>query len=474
MVQAVYTNYECVRVTSYQGHTTTVSLPKELFNAAKHSIGDAKVIRSKVRQWAKEFNEDIMNGKRSWYVQQKLSELLQSKQASETVAVSPSEAPLDLNSASFMMGRKPVELAKMTYLGHRMSIQAMPTDVFHSLPECPVQRDTLTRSKSATHLKTASPLHASVIATSVNGEIRKLDGHTRDNCWNVRGSLEAPPAVICLVVECDNYEQVEKLYDKADSRAAAERAKEKVWGSWKSLGYVTSTPFFASNGPFLSAVSNAFSDHAKATAPRELAQASAACVKLLESHAKALSAKTRPMLVAAALIVVRKLMALGKRPRVAEVAEFLKIVSQAQGREIDGKCDAVKLLLDTFTGEKRRGGAGAHNEELGFALAALSRWMESSEVSFKAGSLQPLTRADYLGELEVKRKCGRQPKDVHAVANTKQVPELGKSASRARKVEVPPLTAYVQMPMQQVEKVAPRQLPSLSLKRPRPLANYNN
>lgn len=455
-------SYFLVRVKRSDGRITTVSLPSMEMKAASAVLGGINAVRNLAREAALVFKPELAASCSAYALQRVAQAVYAVTHSRLQIQIAPitskkensmSKAPakasvLNLNSKAFQTALKPFELATMQYAGHRVSFQAMPTKVFHSLPECPVQRDTATRAAIVAHLKKASPLHVSVVATSVNGQLHKLDGHSRDSCWNDLDSLEAPPGVFCMVVECQDFEEVGALYDQVDSVPASERPKEKIWGSWKGLGYRTVTPFFASNGPFVSAVRAAFGDIAPATRPRELAQASLACVEKLEAGGKGLGKDARPMVVAAALIVARKMLALGKGSRLVEVVDFLDRVVRADAQP-DKKgqlCDAVQLLLTTFEGVARRGGGGSHSDELGYALAALALWMESSEASYPASALSPLTRAQYLGSLEVVRPSGRRTKSKTAEAVVTPEKASFPVTTKSRKVKVSPESAYVKAP----------------------------
>lgn len=477
----------CVGVKKVDGSPTSVSIPPALMKRAALALGGVAAARKMIRTGVLAYNHENAHCSRSAYAQSllqaailKFERQLQDKpevkpvprtyQKSRKTTSTQKVGVLNLNSRYFQSLTEPVKLAEMNYLGHRVTLEAMPAKVFHSLPECPIQRDTRSRATVVKHLKTASPLHASVVATRVDGKLNKLDGHTRDNCWQVAGTLEAPPGVFCYVIECANYEQVKALYDQADSQAAAERKKEKIWGSWKELGHITASPFFASTGPFISAVVKAFSDMVPAAHPRKLAEASLQCVKLLESAGKGLDLVARPMVVASALIVTRKLIAVGKSSRISEVAEFLERVACREGKQSNNKCDAVQLLLDTFKDENQRGGSSTHQEELGFALSALALWMESSEAAFERHMLQPVSRAHYLGDLEVVRKRGRLAKSASSAAEAEAPAEPVKRAFVGKKVVAPPASAFMKMSAtldNMTAEVAPSlPLPSPLLKRP--------
>lgn len=102
-----------------------------------------------------------------------------------------------------------------------------------SVPGNPRQRDTEKHAKKAlrSHLRHASPEHAQVSAAQLpNGQLIKLDGHTRAFLWE-NGLLEPPPQVLVSVVRVENEDRAKELYKHFDNASATEHLADQIDGA---------------------------------------------------------------------------------------------------------------------------------------------------------------------------------------------------------------------------------------------------
>jgi hypothetical protein len=86
------------------------------------------------------------------------------------------------------------------------------------------------------HLKQDSATHARVAAAILpNGEMYKLDGHTRSYLWSI-GKLTPPKAVLVDVYHVETIADVIETYKHFDNSSAAENATDRLRGALKLHG----------------------------------------------------------------------------------------------------------------------------------------------------------------------------------------------------------------------------------------------
>ena len=117
----------------------------------------------------------------------------------------------------------------------KLTQTTMTVSEWDEVEDNPIQRNTELHANKARnkHLKTASPTHARVSAAQLpNGDVYKLDGHTRSYLW-AEGSLEAPEYLLVDMYMVDNMAEVEELYQQFDNSAAAENSIDKLHGAYR-------------------------------------------------------------------------------------------------------------------------------------------------------------------------------------------------------------------------------------------------
>jgi hypothetical protein len=112
-----------------------------------------------------------------------------------------------------------------------------------AIPGNPRQRNTEERARRAKHLLTPSLDQQAVkMAVLPDGRRFKVDGHTRDLFWQQHAEL-APAELWVTVYHAADLAQVVELYDHCDNQAALETATDKVFGSFRELGFEPASGF---------------------------------------------------------------------------------------------------------------------------------------------------------------------------------------------------------------------------------------
>jgi hypothetical protein len=103
--------------------------------------------------------------------------------------------------------------------------------------ENPRQRDTEKRARNANHLRQLHPSHVKVNAAQTpDGQLYKLDGHTRSFLWS-SGEVEAPAKLYVDLWHCPDVESVKEMYGTFDSKSAAETIGDQVFGAVRELKF---------------------------------------------------------------------------------------------------------------------------------------------------------------------------------------------------------------------------------------------
>jgi hypothetical protein len=116
--------------------------------------------------------------------------------------------------------------------------KTMSIEQWAQVQDNPIQRDTELHAKKAIlgHLKQDSATHARVAAAILpNGEMYKLDGHTRSYLWSI-GKLTPPKAVLVDVYHVETIADVIETYKHFDNSSAAENATDRLRGALKLHG----------------------------------------------------------------------------------------------------------------------------------------------------------------------------------------------------------------------------------------------
>jgi len=115
----------------------------------------------------------------------------------------------------------------------------------------PIQRDTIRHAKSAVkkHLKEASITHYEVSAAeTADGQLFKLDGHTRAYLWKHKQLDRMLDKVSVTVYKVKTIEDAKNLYRQFDNQDAAENAQDRFSGALRPYGVTFKSKLLSSAG----------------------------------------------------------------------------------------------------------------------------------------------------------------------------------------------------------------------------------
>lgn len=235
----------------------------------------------------------------------------------------------------------------------------------------PIQRDTERHAQKAKHLLTPQDIHSIVFAARLpNGELVKLDGHTRAFLWQT-GIVPQPRTITVNVIDVANIEEAAEQYKFHDSKNAVEGTPDKIAGAMRGQKHEPKSVFVASGG-FSSALRIAWISvfgHARNMRARDEYEAVKEflpeIIALDGMNLKRLQTSTG---VTAAII-------LSHRRHGEAVAPFWSAVFKNEGDKKNGRMDAVQTLHELMQKQKKTGGSAAR-ELCGRALLCVERWLE--------------------------------------------------------------------------------------------------
>jgi hypothetical protein len=369
------------------GRRTSVSLGEQLTTQAIAFFGSREAVAQETRRISVHHRPSTGVTLRNFVMAELNAQVTETSKNRPVQNVLPVVRPLPQAIASFGTS----VLGSQRVGEFRTHLLAMTLDQFAALPVCRYQRDTKSHAKRAAkrHLGTLSPAQIRVAAALYNGALEMLDGHARVQLWQ-DGRLETPSSLLIVdVIECDTEEDLRNAYDSFDALPAAQRPKEKMFGAWRSLGFTPSSHFFSSRGAHKSAVTIA----AGLKDPREAAAAMLPYIQVLESQGKGLGRGSRPMVVAAALIAVKKLITSGHSDRIADVSEFLQYAEKLLGQSDRkaSKADAVQLLLTWMLRQHGKSGVQHQLNTVAHTLGAIQLWLKNPDPCWNSRHLKALT-----------------------------------------------------------------------------------
>lgn len=119
-----------------------------------------------------------------------------------------------------------------------------------SMKDNPIQRDTERHATKAmkNHLQKDSITHLRVsAAVTSNGDMYKLDGHTRTYLW-LNDLLTAPKYVYVDMYQVNDVFDAQELYKQFDNSSAAEDSFDKLSGAINLHGYALQSTLLKSSG----------------------------------------------------------------------------------------------------------------------------------------------------------------------------------------------------------------------------------
>lgn len=235
----------------------------------------------------------------------------------------------------------------------------------------PIQRDTERHAQKAKHLLTPLPTHAIVFAAKLpNGDLIKLDGHTRALLWK-RNQAKHPPHVDVNVIPVESIERAIELYKTFDSRDALETATDKVSGGFRQAGFKPESGLLSS-GSITSALKLAWVGvHGWAMEKRArdvYAMVDEFSAEILALDELGLGKGAAPSGVIAAFI-------LSYRKHDVAILPFWRGVFADGGTKQDGEMDAIEAVCRLMLERRGSYGGKAGTDLCARALMAVEKWL---------------------------------------------------------------------------------------------------
>lgn len=255
------------------------------------------------------------------------------------------------------------------------SVVKMTTPEWIAVRTNPIQRDTERHAQKAKHLLAPQDIHSVTFAARLpNGELIKLDGHTRAFLWQT-GIVPQPRQIVVNVIDVENEEEAAEQYKFHDSKSAVEGTPDKVSGAMRGQKYEPKSVFVASGG-FSSALRIAWIGvfgHARNMRARDEYEA----VKEFLPEIIALDGMDLKRLQTSTGMVAAILLSL--RRHGDAILPFWSGVFSDEGEKKYGKMDAIQVLHELMI--RKKPGTKAARDLCGKALLCVERWLEHEMVS---------------------------------------------------------------------------------------------
>lgn len=272
-----------------------------------------------------------------------------------------------------------------------MSVVNMTVSDWIKVRDNPIQRDTERHAARAKHLLTPLASHAITFAAKLpNGELVKLDGHTRALLWK-RNQVKHPAKVTVNVIDVDGIAEAEALYKTFDSKDALETATDKVSGGFRKLGFQPESPLLAS-GNITSALKIAWESvhgYAAGSRPRDVYQ------MVDEFSAEVLALDEMGLRKGIVTGGVLAAFFLSYRKHADKIVPFWRSLFGNSGVKINGLMDGVQALSELIVAHKGRCGGSAQRDMCARALKACESWVHDDML---ASAPRPLDISKYFDE----------------------------------------------------------------------------
>lgn len=145
---------------------------------------------------------------------------------------------------STLLKTAPVSLARS------VSTVYMSLDEWNAIPTFMSQRNHEQRAKDPNHIrKFATVLKTHVVVSAAvlpNGDMFKLDGHTRPEIWKLKPNGDIPNEVLCLVFAVENLDEARELYLSIDSKRAVKTAMDEIFSAMRESEFKPVSPLISS------------------------------------------------------------------------------------------------------------------------------------------------------------------------------------------------------------------------------------
>lgn len=252
----------------------------------------------------------------------------------------------------------------------KRQLLTMSVDNWIAVTDCPVQRDTRRHAEKARkkHLKTRSRTQSLVTAARLNGQLIKVDGHTRSFCWQ-NNWLARPDddQVDVIVYPCSNMGAVIQLYQEFDSQAQGKDSKDKTVSAFKECKFEAKSNLL-NNGSLTYALQMAMQQNSSNFSLRKTTSEWLPVLELIDEAD--FTRRRFPGAIFAALLITTRIY--GEAALV-----FWLDYSEDNGERRKGECDGVQALSELLLKRSKEDKVGGRNCSiiiLGCALYCFENW----------------------------------------------------------------------------------------------------
>ena len=227
-----------------------------------------------------------------------------------------------------------------------------------ALPDHPRKRDTARQARKghwqAVRTATGAAQESTrwVVAAELEGELFKVDGHTRALLW-ASGKLPHPDGVLATVYRCKNRDELNALHAAFDTQAAAETVFDKVTGAFSEQGLVLTSKRLRSG-----TIADALSIATRGVARGEDAEGGTSddfdvynAVALFAEELRLLDTANPQNEVFYTGLLSAALLSLAVDP---STIEFFRAISENQGRAERGLLDPIAGVLGNIAKMKNK------------------------------------------------------------------------------------------------------------------------
>lgn len=268
-------------------------------------------------------------------------------------------------------------------------LKKMTVKEWIAVQDNPIQRDTERHAARAKHLLAPLPIHAIVYAAELpNGQLVKLDGHTRALLWK-RNQVRQPPEVLVNILAVKSMDEAKDLYKTLDNKVAVETSQDIISGALHGISFVPESSLLK-KGSFTTALRVSYNAVVLQKIQRQTDIYSIVkfwtpelvALDVLDMHPNDLTTGQ----VAAFILTYRK--------HNDRILPFWRAVAGDGGMKIDGKMDGVQALQEFRLSRLKKYGGSAVEDMCSRALTAAEGWLEDKTFTSHP---RPTEIAYYLG-----------------------------------------------------------------------------
>ena len=318
------------------------------------------------------------------------------------------------NRIKSALGADPKDWRVLADVGASYTVQLSPA-CWASLADHPRERDAQRQARK-THWQLARAAHGAVleslrwvVAAEWNGQVYKVDGHTRSLLW-MTGALPDPGFVFATVYRCKSREELNALYATFDTQSAAVTMYDRVTGAYREQGLELRSKRLR-GGTIVDALSIAQRGIARSTESVGDSEEDWDVYKAVATFAPQLrlldTVDPQPEVFHTG-IVSAALLALALD---TGAIDFFALLSRGHGSKREGLFDPVEAMLWRVgrIKKQRSGWIKSQQEQLCAAcLAALELWRagESANGYWSSGEFAPVNLPDVVKRVrELKRRA---------------------------------------------------------------------